>query len=688
MRNIDSDNKFATPKYRRDIDGLRAIAVLAVMVFHAVPQYFPGGFIGVDIFFVISGYLISTIIYENLAQQKFSFLTFYMRRTRRIFPTLIVVIATSLAIGWFILIGEEYTQLAKHAIGGTLFISNFMYLNEAGYWDAQSLTKIFLHLWSLAVEEQYYFIWPICLWAAWRKNLRIITFLLFLIMASFAINIYSLSISKETDFYFPLTRFWELFAGGLVAWVSIQSKYKENKFYDRFVYYIKKIFFNDPMAINHQTINEAISIFGVLIIIAGFYFISEKLPYPGWAALLPVIGTCLLIFSPGTKINRIVLGNKILVGIGLISYPLYLWHWPLFAFARILERGYAKPEILLQMTVLTFLLSWLCYRFIEKPIRHGRYGLPKLVGLVTTMSIIGVVSFVIYQNNGFGHLRLGEKLDRITQLAKFGGGFNWPKLKNDSYQGVSLAYYPKNSKESNNKAVLLIGDSNAMMYYPRFEQLIDSNPNHHRDFYMMARFACMPIPKMKYIEDGQKFCLPILEQALNFAKENDKIDQVVLAAVWAKYLYNYELPHYMPEPYFLGSENYASALKNYAEYIGAFRALGKKVTVVLTIPYGEEFWLFSQFKRKISEFPHVVTLNKQTVPRRVVDNRIARLHEDLKKAAIGAGANVIEPAQYLCTATECNVLDQDDMPIYKDAWHLNEGWVRERAKYIDQTMLP
>ena len=157
MGNIDKDFKFATPNYRPDIDGLRAIAVLAVIIFHAVPQYLPSGFIGVDIFFVISGYLISTIIFNNLGQKNFSFLTFYMRRIRRIFPSLIVVIAASLAIGWFLLIGEEYTQLAKHAIGGTLFISNFMYLNEAGYWDAQSLTKILLHLWSLAVEEQYYF---------------------------------------------------------------------------------------------------------------------------------------------------------------------------------------------------------------------------------------------------------------------------------------------------------------------------------------------------------------------------------------------------------------------------------------------------------------------------------------------------------------------------------------------------
>jgi peptidoglycan/LPS O-acetylase OafA/YrhL len=169
------------PKYRPDIDGLRAIAVLSVIGFHAFPEWIKGGFIGVDIFFVISGYLISTIIIENLKNDSFSFVDFYSRRIRRIFPALLLVLIASYAVGWFTLLAEEYAQLGKHIAAGAGFVSNLVLWNESGYFDAASDTKPLLHLWSLGVEEQFYVIWPLLMWITWKRKLNFLICLVFIV---------------------------------------------------------------------------------------------------------------------------------------------------------------------------------------------------------------------------------------------------------------------------------------------------------------------------------------------------------------------------------------------------------------------------------------------------------------------------------------------------------------------------
>jgi peptidoglycan/LPS O-acetylase OafA/YrhL len=175
------------PKYRADIDGLRAIAVLSVVGFHAFPAVLKGGFIGVDIFFVISGFLISTIMFENLQRNQFSFLEFYTRRILRIFPALLTILVACFAFGWFVLVTDEYTQLAKHIVGGAGFVSNFILWNESGYFDNSSDTKPLLHLWSLGIEEQFYIFYPVFLWLAWQRRIN-------LLIATLAIALISLAI--------------------------------------------------------------------------------------------------------------------------------------------------------------------------------------------------------------------------------------------------------------------------------------------------------------------------------------------------------------------------------------------------------------------------------------------------------------------------------------------------------------
>ncbi|MFA6121206.1 MAG: acyltransferase, partial [Sideroxydans sp.] len=201
------------PKYRADIDGLRAIAILAVVGFHAFPTWVKGGFIGVDVFFVISGFLISTIIFGSLSRDAFSFAEFYARRIKRIFPALFLVLVASFVFGWFALLADEYKQLGKHIAGGAGFVSNFVLWGESGYFDNAAETKPLLHLWSLGIEEQFYFVWPLLLWFAWKRRFNLLTIALVVAVVSFALNVFTVRSDPVAAFYSPLTRFWELMVG-------------------------------------------------------------------------------------------------------------------------------------------------------------------------------------------------------------------------------------------------------------------------------------------------------------------------------------------------------------------------------------------------------------------------------------------------------------------------------------------
>lgn len=211
-------------KYRPDIDGLRALAVIAVVCFHAFPNRMPGGFVGVDVFFVISGYLISRIIFENMERSEFSFPEFYIRRINRIFPSLIVVLVSSFAFAWLALLADEFKVLGKHIAAGALFISNFALSGEVGYFDRAAELKPLPHLWSLSIEEQFYIVWPLLLWMAWQRRFNILTITVFLLIASLVLNVQNIQIDPVSAYYSPITRFWELLSGGILAWISLNGK--------------------------------------------------------------------------------------------------------------------------------------------------------------------------------------------------------------------------------------------------------------------------------------------------------------------------------------------------------------------------------------------------------------------------------------------------------------------------------
>ena len=361
----------ASSQYRSDIDGLRAIAVLSVVGFHAFPLGIRGGFIGVDIFFVISGFLISTIIFDGLEAGVFSFSEFYGRRIKRIFPALALILLASYAFGWFALFPHEYAQLGKHIAAGAGFVSNFVLSNESGYFDNLAETKPLLHLWSLGIEEQFYIVWPLLLWLAWRFRIRILGLTVAVAVASFALNIFGIFIDDVPTFYSPQTRFWELLTGSLLAWHRLQGV-DETSERQRKVSALLGRFSGRRIAEDFRaTARHLQSWSGACLIAFALLFLTKSQPYPGWWALLPTIGAALIIAGGARSgFNRKILSHPVLVWFGLISYPLYLWHWPLLSFARIMVGDVPSAGIRITAVALSVPLAWVTWVLLEKPIRR------------------------------------------------------------------------------------------------------------------------------------------------------------------------------------------------------------------------------------------------------------------------------------------------------------------------------
>lgn len=376
-----------TLTYRADIDGLRAIAVLAVVGFHAFPGRVPGGFVGVDVFFVISGYLISGIIFSALAQDRFSFTDFYARRIRRIFPALVLVLAATYAAGWFLLLADRFAQLGKHVAGGAGFIANYLLWFEAGYFDAASDTKPLLHLWSLGIEEQFYLVWPFVAWAAWKRRLDLLAVTLLVFAGSMYFNLDRIRRDLVGTFYAPQTRFWELMTGAIIAHLSTMPPQAKSMQWLRDGY----------LAITSSSVaRQVMSVSGALLIATAIAVIDQSRHFPGRWALLPVGGAALLIAAgPDAVINRHLLSLRLVVGVGLISYPLYLWHWPLLSMLRLVEGETPTVAARWMAVVASFVLAWLTYVAIERPIRFGgrrRAIVPVLCVLLAALGVIGLLT--------------------------------------------------------------------------------------------------------------------------------------------------------------------------------------------------------------------------------------------------------------------------------------------------------
>jgi peptidoglycan/LPS O-acetylase OafA/YrhL len=399
------------PKYRPDIDGLRAIAVLSVVLFHAFPDLLAGGFIGVDIFFVISGFLIGTIIVGNLEQGSFSFADFYGRRVRRIFPVLLLVLASCYAFGWFAMLADEYRQLGKHIAGGAGFVANYVLWGESGYFDNAAATKPLLHLWSLGVEEQFYIVWPALLWLACRRGLNLLSLTVVLGLASFLLNLALVHLDPVRDFYAPQTRFWQLLAGSALAALTLRQQAVLGRWRGPLDAWLGRVIYARAPAPDGSVLRDTQALLGAALIVAGLVCLSQKDAFPGWWAVLPTLGAVLVIAAGSQAwFNRVALANRLLVWVGLISFPLYLWHWPLLVLLRIAERAPPTVPQRVAAVAAAVVLAWLSYRWVERPIRSGRRHRGKTLLLLVSMAALAGVGYDTYRRDGLA-FRLKDRQD-------------------------------------------------------------------------------------------------------------------------------------------------------------------------------------------------------------------------------------------------------------------------------------
>lgn len=437
--------------YRREIDGLRALAVTPVILFHAGFSVVSGGFVGVDVFFVISGYLITSIILGELRSTTFSLLSFYERRARRILPALIVVMALCVPFAWAWMLPAEFKDFSQSLAAVSLFSSNVLFWMESGYFAAAAEHKPLLHTWSLAVEEQYYMFFPLLaiVLLKWGGKAFIVG-LVVLSCISLGLSEWGWRQSPSANFYLAPTRAWELFAGSICAFYESEKGRKKS---------------------------GLLSLTGLVLIVIAIFGFDESTPFPSIYALVPVIGAALIILygQEGTAVARL-LSLKVLVWVGLVSFSAYLWHQPLFAFARIYS--FHEPSMMLMtvLAALSFILAWISWKYVEQPFRS------KTKYSATTGQVLGVAGLttaVFVAIGLFGHVTNGQEelwfklappqkvqMYRLIEDARNANldvqqddgdcNFNVPRLNPEHEDRIFSCFYKYG------KGVVVLGDSHAI----------------------------------------------------------------------------------------------------------------------------------------------------------------------------------------------------------------------------------
>lgn len=447
--------------HRDDIDGLRAFAVISVLLFHAFPRLLPGGFTGVDIFFVISGFVITKSSLPSIRAGTFKWTEFYLRRLRRLMPALVLVIATTLMAGLFLLLPADFRRLGTSAMAAVAFLPNLSLWVEGGYFDVGSYTKPLKHLWSLGVEEQFYFVWPILVLCFGRgRHFPIV--LCLAALASLTLCILVSPVDRDAAFYLPQYRFWELAAGCLLA-MSPQWK--------------------------GAWLNHVLSIIAGLGLLASVFLVSED-GFPGYAALLPVAATALLIATgPSSVINARGLASAPLTWLGRISYPLYLWHWPLLVFAWVTFGPELSVPLLMAILGFAVILAATTYYWVELALRL-HFSTRQLAGAgVVAAMLVGLSAFSIYRSDG-ALWRYPEEIRQVLafQSYEFMTDARYPACwLSDNTPFADMSLECRAGSDGPPAALAIWGDSHAARLYPGLRRLGSV------DVSQFTRNACPPI---------------------------------------------------------------------------------------------------------------------------------------------------------------------------------------------------
>lgn len=545
-------------RYRFDIDGLRALAVCAVLVFHAFPDALPGGFAGVDIFFTISGFLITSILARDDAHGGISLARFYSSRARRIFPSLALVLAATYGLGWFVMHAAEFKQLGKHIWAGAGFVSNWVSWNEAGYFDRDAAGKPLLHLWSLAIEEQFYLVWPLMLTLALRWRRAAVAVCAAMLVLSFAANIWLVREHAAAAFFLPPARFWELLAGAMLALVPAAR----------------------PEPGRHA---DMLSIAGLGLCILSFLLLRPEFAFPGWWALLPVLGTCALLAAGGESwASRTLLARSVPVWVGGISYPLYLWHWPLLSMTFIVAGEQPVPAWVRGAILgASVVLAWLTTTGIEARFRFGPAHMAKLIVPCLALLSIGYVGSRVYERDGFG-FRRGSDAHADVATASLGQGQEFVRqrcaIASQRYPGLCA------TDHRTPPGFAIWGDSKAEALF--WGLVRRSAPD--QGWMLMGRRGCAPMSGVErtssFLRDRPQDCAEVNREIVRALVSERTIHTVVLAftdrdTIGPRFAYSSPRRNVGANP-----DDKALVLEGIDRAVTALEQAGKRVGVVLDNP--------------------------------------------------------------------------------------------------------
>ncbi len=666
--------------YRRDIDGLRALAVTLVIAYHALPTLLPGGFIGVDVFFVISGYLITQLILTGLQRRTFSLSGFYQRRVRRIVPALLVVLGACYALGWFVLLPGEFHWLGKSMSWSTPFLANLFFAKFTGYFDPGADYNLLLHLWSLAVEEQFYLVWPIFLMIAVRYGVTL-RMLGAVIAASLAISVWGARYAAGVHFFLPGPRAWELAVGGLLA--ARQLGTSPPSVTDTY----------SPADRRRRCATTASSLSGLALLVAGALLLSADNALPGAWGAVPAGGAVLLIAAgPHSLVGRRLLSTAPLVFVGRLSYPLYLWHWPLFAFARGIWGRSLPAAGVSSVVVLAFAAAFATYRLVEVPIRYGAIGRRAVPALLA-----GLGAFTV-----LGAATAAERVAGRLPASAFAA---WESVIRDWQVSGKRSVDPRTAMETialrtqRASTALFIGDSHIMQYWPRVAYLIESHPQTARSALLVAYAGCPLLPGITSLRQPRD-CDGFLAYATAQAWQ-PRVDTVVFGAFWEVYLLGeyqvqsrlgvYSSNDFSRIRLQLHSPATQIAFARFERLLAQLVAGGRRVFIVLSNPTSPQF-------DPPALVPPAVRLSLRAPGSFVADRSrsvdaagwqayVAPLMDRLRDIGARTGARVIEPRSSLCPGMVCPAVGSDGLPLYIDSSHLRAAYARQRARFIDETLL-
>jgi peptidoglycan/LPS O-acetylase OafA/YrhL len=643
--------------YRREIDGLRALAVLPVIFFHAGFQTFSGGFVGVDIFFVISGYLITSIILAEMEAGTFTLANFYERRARRILPALFVLISLCLPFAWLWLLPQDMKSFSQSLVAVTAFASNVLFWRTTGYFDTAAELKPLLHTWSLAVEEQYYLLFPLFVMFTWRFGKTwILKSLVVVFIISLAAAHWGATTHPVFTFFLLPTRGWELLIGGFIAfYFSLGHKQA-----------------------SHKWLNELGSLIGVVLITYSIFSFDSKTPFPSLYTLVPTVGTALIIFftTPQTSTGKL-LGSKIFVGVGLISYSAYLYHQPLLAFAKHRSIDEPSSQLIGLLVATTFLLAYFSWRFVEAPFRNKqRINRKQLF----TFCVLASFAFALF--GLIGHLNKGYKF-RLSDEVLVYDNFQKEEIPDEycnlSEKNFALGGCVKGDKTKSPNFALL-GDSHAGALA----------------FELDKSFSYVGFSFRQYTQGGCPFG-PLIKNSSNdicekyqsaYLKDfqSNNVETYIVVSRWAYYLNDsnfnneeggIESARGLNDIYSANEVSTDSSLLNrkasilhaYSKGISKLLSAGKRVVLVYPIP--EQGWNIPARATKAKLFG--IELSKTSVKREVIERRYSEVVSLFD--SLGENKNLVRifPTKIFCDENRC-ASSLQGVPLYYDDDHLsNEG---------------